>query len=755
MMLQPTKYKNTFRTITGLNNPVFNNDVILLCDTTLAPVSINLLELAPDHWSTVYKLYIEDRAGNASANNITINAPAGYTINGQPSLTINVDNATCVIRVANNEAYIASLSYGVSAGQLAILDEGVLLTAQAQSINFTGANVVATATGNDVTVNIQTNFISVTFAQLTTLINTNAIIPDQDYEIVDAEFGSTPIIPTKVYVQGITNDSVSIAGNGIFYNADYQTVGDYSGIVGFNSQLGIWDQALVPVQNDVVIWNNFHYINLTGVNGLNAPSIDLVNWLVLPLTNTNGYILEVDKVEYNQNNNWIMSRRDRRYNFVERMMSKTENSLNFFKWGDDLVFFNSVEKFSVFNNCNVKILTSISYNEITNSEVLIRKGTGYMYVQVLSQNTFNNSFFDSHNKLDFLQRNFAENSQLVVDAVSFRDNRVHTSAVTISNSLGLFSRNVFVNSTIDIQSNTLDITRNTVNTGLFRVLNDNLGEIKGNLIESGGIINITTNSAGSIVNFNNVSQSSVLEVTTNNSTILNNTISGESRLDVVTNNGTIGDTKPLANGSGNYILGHSTVNITTNDDVFSGNRFDDYCTITVANNSNFFQAVEAYKSDVILVNNANGISNINLKSTQINIATPLLINDGEAVTGNGSIAYTIDCADPSVYDLGTQTLTIPLEVSAFAGIIKLTNAGGLGIIKIANLNSRWLTTISNDAGTTTFNTTAVGLAVATDIISSFAPLTALPVVYRANGGDSILFRATGNLASVEQANIYS
>lgn len=756
MILQPTKYKNTFRTIQGTGNPnlVFNNDVILLCDTQSAPVVINLLELTPDYWNTVYKLYIEDHTGNASTNNITIVAPAGYTINGQASLVINVDNATCIIRIANNTSYIATLSYGVSAGQLAILDEGVLLTSQAQSINFTGANVQATASGNNVTVNIQNNFISVTYAKLSTLISNNQIIPNQDYEITDAEFGSTPVIPTKVYVQGITTSSVSVAGNGIFYNADYQTAGNYSGIVGFNAQLGLWDQTLAPVQNDVVIWNNFHYLNLTGANGVNNPANDLVNWQVLPLSATNGYIVEVDKVEYNQFNNQIMSRRDRRFNYVERIVTKKQNSLNFFKWGDNLVTFNNVEKFSLFHICNCKVLTRLSYNSCINSGVTIEKNTGFMIINVYEANFLKDMLFDSHNNLTFFQRNFIEDSQLVVDAVTFRDNQIKTTALTLSQSQGLFDRNVFSDATVNIQGNTSNITSNIIQTGVLRVLSDNLGEIKGNLIQSSGELNVTTNALGAVINYNVVNQRSVLEATTNNSSILNNQVTGQSRLDVVTNNDFIGDTNPAQDG-GNYIDGHSTVNITLNNSFFGGNRLQDYTSVTVGENNNSIIGVEAYSSKLILVTNTQGVNDVVLKDSAINLGTPAYaIQNGVAVTGTGSIPYTLDCSDPTIYDAGTSTLTIPSAIADFAGVLTLTNAGGIAIDKVANLSRRWLTTFLNDAGTTTFNTTAVGLAVPTDVISSFAPLTALPIVYRVDGQDSILFRLAGSLAAVEQVNIY-
>lgn len=104
------KYQNNIRTINGLVNAVYQDDVTINCDTTLAPVGVQLLGIPANKWSTQYKLYICDSGNNASVNNITITAPIGFLINGASSVVINVNGGSYVIRVASNTNYVGQYS---------------------------------------------------------------------------------------------------------------------------------------------------------------------------------------------------------------------------------------------------------------------------------------------------------------------------------------------------------------------------------------------------------------------------------------------------------------------------------------------------------------------------------------------------------------------------------------------------------------------------------------------------------------------
>lgn len=153
MQLPSTYYPNNSRVVVGTPQ-IFTDDVILLCDTSLAPVTINLLEIPDDAWLTTYKLYIVDNSSNASVNNITINAGAGQLINDQTSVTISTNGQCALVRIVSNNQYISTSSGGVVANALEVLNEGVSITPNASSMNFVGDYVNATAVGSAVTVTI-------------------------------------------------------------------------------------------------------------------------------------------------------------------------------------------------------------------------------------------------------------------------------------------------------------------------------------------------------------------------------------------------------------------------------------------------------------------------------------------------------------------------------------------------------------------------------------------------------------------------
>ena len=109
MALNSTTYPNTSRVISG-SAVLFQNDLILLCNTSTAPVSMTLLEIPSGYWQTTWKLYVLDNSNNAGTNNITINAPSGYTINNASSLVINTNGGGVTITIASNTAFFGQVS---------------------------------------------------------------------------------------------------------------------------------------------------------------------------------------------------------------------------------------------------------------------------------------------------------------------------------------------------------------------------------------------------------------------------------------------------------------------------------------------------------------------------------------------------------------------------------------------------------------------------------------------------------------------
>jgi hypothetical protein len=148
MSLPTQKYPNPSRTISGANNTVFADDVILMCDTTTAPVSLNLQEIPPSNWSVQYKLYVVDKVNNAATNNITINAPIGTLINNASSLIISSNLGCILIQICSDTNYVATKSNTQDvSGYTTVQNQTDPVLTQQSTIQFVGAGVIAS---NDV-----------------------------------------------------------------------------------------------------------------------------------------------------------------------------------------------------------------------------------------------------------------------------------------------------------------------------------------------------------------------------------------------------------------------------------------------------------------------------------------------------------------------------------------------------------------------------------------------------------------------------
>jgi hypothetical protein len=347
MTMFATKYPNTSRTVSGVT-PVYNTDSILEVDTTSGACTINLGDIASGYWNTTWKLYIIDKSNNAGSFNITINAGVGQTINGLSSLVINTNGGSALIRVVSNTKFLGSLT---------------ILPAVNLSLTTTGTSGPATLVGSVLNIPQYSggggvSVISVTNAALNVAITNGTIIPGQNYLVTDAPYGCLGVL-----LQGITIKTVTESANANFYVADYQNVGNYSGLINAKTGfVGNWTTVICPVtQYNVAIYNNRIYQNLTGVWG-SAPDTDTVNWLLLSQSLTNGYLIETDFVLYNVATNSFIYREDKRGNKVTNYdFISVLNTIRDFPWGNNKVTLNTV------------IGTSIIY--FTNSNCVIKSNT--------------------------------------------------------------------------------------------------------------------------------------------------------------------------------------------------------------------------------------------------------------------------------------------------------------------------------------------------------------------------------------------
>jgi hypothetical protein len=97
------KITGTYNLISDTSwNTMQNQEIKLVCDTTLAPVVLNLPQISSILGGTLnVKIYVVDGAGNASANNITINPGGSNKIGASSSYVINVNNGGVYIQIGS------------------------------------------------------------------------------------------------------------------------------------------------------------------------------------------------------------------------------------------------------------------------------------------------------------------------------------------------------------------------------------------------------------------------------------------------------------------------------------------------------------------------------------------------------------------------------------------------------------------------------------------------------------------------------
>lgn len=759
MILNSTKYKNPERTITGLVNFVSNADTIILCDTSAGVVGIELLEIPNDQWNTTYKLYIADISNNASVNNITINAPVGFTINNQSSLVISTNGGAVVIRVASNTGYLGSLTGGTG-NPLAVLNQGVQITPSATSMNFVGLQ--ASAIGTNVTIN--NAFISLDFVTLQALISGGDLIPNQAYNVTDAVFGRNSN-KHNVYVTATANNQISTSGLGQFYNADYDNIGNYSGVTGFVSQTGLWQSSLFYIVGNVVIWDNLHYKNITGSNGVVPPNLDTTNWEELAYSETNGYIVEIDYINYESTTNYITSRTDTQRNQVEYFDNGTICSLNVFLWGKKGVNQNKVWGNGLFYCCNSIINKTLSNNFVFNAQVYLQgNGTSASLFDTFNDNIFWNSTrimtitlydlsaFVKDNEfrevngiadlkiganVQFQRNSFVLGSIAVcsLENLFFRNNSFNNSTLLIDKKGGLFEDNFFNSSSIQINGSTGTESRNVLNNSTI-ILSANEGSVTLNNL-SDSVLNIQNNDPTGVVTRNYLKAKSTILVSTLNS-------------------GTLGDGG--VKGTGN-VFDNSLLEIGTlgaGKQIFGNEFYQSQITMGTMQGSFFGCYV---KASVITFDSCTGylFNGLTLHDAQFGNNTyvvPQSFVGGEFIFGNNSIGVKLDCSNPAIYDAGLQQLTIPSELAFFVGVITLTNAGGITIKNVLGVSGLSSTTFFNDAGVTTFVSVAVGVALAGEIVSNQPAPHNFNINYRLNGTDYIRLKLLGSVNVVTETGIF-
>ena len=160
--------------------------------------------------------------------------------------------------------------------------------------------------------NSRSIIVDILYLDLLDLKNNNNLSENTTYRILDrADLG--------VIIKAISSNLLSVDGEGVFLNCDCQNV--------FGNNLGQWYSTLSGIViGNVVRYLGIQYSSITGNVGT-SPDGDIVNWFPIPKSTTT-YILEVDIIKYDFNNDNIIYRADKRGNEVYKNISR-------FQWGNN------------------------------------------------------------------------------------------------------------------------------------------------------------------------------------------------------------------------------------------------------------------------------------------------------------------------------------------------------------------------------------------------------------------------------------
>lgn len=189
------------------------------------------------------------------------------------------------------------------------------------------------------------SIVEITYADMATALAGATLTPGQYYNITDA--AGTDLGFVCLAVQA---DEITVSGTGGYLNADFQAVGDYSGIEGITGQAagtqqGIWQAANEGgyTQGDIVIWNLLHWqLADSGAIDGTDPATNTAAYTLLAKTAANvGYITAWDVSEFDFHNSWLQYRADLLGNLIRYSKGIDDQNFGygfsiipFFQWGN-------------------------------------------------------------------------------------------------------------------------------------------------------------------------------------------------------------------------------------------------------------------------------------------------------------------------------------------------------------------------------------------------------------------------------------
>jgi len=304
-----------------------------------------------------------------------------------------------------------------------------------------------------------------TYADWLTTLNADLLPKGLWIEVTDI-----PSQPSAIFSLFCTEtNQIALGGFGQFLNADWQNVGDYSGVlaitgVPFTANIGQWYVALegTAVDGDVVIYNCLHYqvIDAAAFAGT-APDVTPLAYTLLPKATANtGYILEVDEIEFDFVPDWLQYRADKRGNTYRYSQSYDAiiltpfgfTAIDLFQWGRDAWYSNDIYEsyISQINTAGRIYLNQLNYSAIY----------GNVFVDSTSVMAGNRLFGSSSIFDNVLVQNSSINSNNLSLASSIDTNTISSnSAIDTNNITGnSFLRNKNIDTTFLFSAHDINVS---------------------------------------------------------------------------------------------------------------------------------------------------------------------------------------------------------------------------------------------------------------------------------------------------------
>jgi hypothetical protein len=248
-------------------------------------------------------------------------------------------------------------------------------------------------------------------------------------------FGATSNLQSAIFFNPNSQSTNVWKGVGIFWDADFNDIGDYTNEPFMGIRYGMWfpgvtADAEIFQNGNVFIYSSgitgpyLHYKVIDKTNPTDPPNVDDKTYQKITISDGKGYIKNADPMEWDWENNQLISRSDQMGNSY-RISKSSAQSLGYtgspifgFPWGSERVYNNKIEG-SIFYLGHLRIdnygstSVMVTNNDVSSSSVVVFNSESFSdYDRTIKNNIFQNSNleFNSYRLVDFNENVFIDSS---------------------------------------------------------------------------------------------------------------------------------------------------------------------------------------------------------------------------------------------------------------------------------------------------------------------------------------------------------